>query len=118
MNKIIKIALIASLIALFGCSAEGNPSGPRIADKSIQNPAGNNPSDGMDKLLKELNGGKSSSPSSKKESGSIDSVCDTYVEVCSGVYACYDDESFYSCKSSSCSEISESSAMSACGFEY
>ena len=116
MNKIIKIALIASLIALFGCSAEGNPSGPRIADKSIQNPAGNNPSEGMDKLLKELNGGKSSSHSSK--SGPIDSVCDTYVEACSGVYACYDDESFYSCKSSSCSEISESSAMSACGFEY
>ena len=118
MNKIIKIALIASLIALFGCSAEGNPSGPRIADKSVKNPAGNNPSEGMDKLLNELTGGKSSSPSSKKESGSIDSVCDTYVEACSGVYACYDDESFYSCKSSSCSEISESSAMSACGFEY
>ena len=112
MNKIIKIALIASLIALFGCSAEGNPSGPRIADKSVKNPAGNNPSEGMDKLLN-----KSSSHSSK--SGSIDSVCDTYVEACSGVYACYDDESFYSCKSSSsCSEISESSAMSACGFEY
>ena len=116
MNKIIKFALIASVIALLGCSAEGNPSGPRIADKSVKNPAGNNPSEGMDKLLNELTGGKSSSHSSK--SGSIDSVCDTYVEVCSGVYACYDDESFYSCKSSSCSEISESSAMSACGFEY
>ena len=116
MNKIIKIALIASLIALFGCSAEGNPSGPRIADKSVKNPAGNNPSEGMDKLLNELTGGKSSSHSSK--SGSIDSVCDRYVEAWSGVYACYDDESFYSCKSSSCSEISESSAMSACGFEY
>lgn len=116
MNKIIKIALIASLIALFGCSAEGDPTGPRIADKTIKNPAGNNPSEGMDELLNELTGGKSSSHSSK--SGSIDSVCDTYVEACSGVYACYDDESFYSCKSSSCSKISESSAMSACGFEY
>ena len=108
MNKIIKIALIASLIALFGCSAEGDPTGPRIADKTIKNPAGNNPSEGMDKLLNELTG----------KSGPIDSVCDRYVEACSGVYACYDDESFYSCKSSSCSEISESSAMSACGFEY
>ena len=68
MNKIIKIALIASLIALFGCSAEGNPSGPRIADKSVKNPAGNNPSEGMDKLLNELTGGKSSSHSSKKSS--------------------------------------------------
>lgn len=116
MNKIIKIALIASLIALFGCSAEGDPTGPRIADKTIKNPAGNNPSEGMDKLLNKLTGDKSSSHSSK--SGPIDSVCDTYVEACSGVYACYDDESFYSCKSSSCSEISESSAMSACGFEY
>ena len=115
MNKIIKIALIASLIALFGCSAEGDPTGPRIADKTIKNPAGNNPSEGMDKLLN-ITGDKSSSHSSK--SGPIDSVCDTYVEACSGVYACYDDESFYSCKSSSCSEISESSAMSACGFEY
>ena len=116
MNKIIKIALIASLIALFGCSAEGNPSGPRIADKSVKNPAGNNPSEGMDKLLNELTGGKSSSHSSK--SGSIDSVCDTYVEACSGVYACYDDGEVYSCTSSSCTKISESDAMSACGFEY
>ena len=51
-------------------------------------------------------------------SGSIESVCDTYVEACSGIYACYDDESAYSCTSSSCTKISESDAMSACGFEY
>lgn len=114
MNKIIKIALIASLIALFGCSAEGNPTGPRIADKSIKNPAGNNPSEGMDKLLNELTGGKSSSPSSKKESGSIDSICNSYEQICSGVYGCYDNGEIYSCKSSSCSEIDENEAMEAC----
>ena len=51
-------------------------------------------------------------------SGSIESVCDTYVEACSGVYACYDDGEVYSCTSSSCTKISESDAMSACGFEY
>ena len=57
MNKIIKIALIASVITLIGCSAEGNPNGPRIADKSVQNPAGNNPSDGMEEMLDEITGG-------------------------------------------------------------
>lgn len=51
-------------------------------------------------------------------SGAIDSICDTYVEACSGVYACYDDGEVYSCTSSSCTKISESDAMSACGFEY
>ena len=51
-------------------------------------------------------------------SGSIESVCDKYVEACSGVYACYDDGEVYSCTSSSCTKISESDAMSACGFEY
>jgi hypothetical protein len=61
MNKIIKIALIASVIALLGCSAEGNPNGPRIADKSVSNPAGNDPSSGMEELLDELSGYKSSS---------------------------------------------------------
>lgn len=50
-------------------------------------------------------------------SGSIESVCDTYVEACSGIYACNDGE-VYSCTSSSCTKISESDAMSACGFEY
>ncbi|MBR5411482.1 MAG: hypothetical protein IK114_00345 [Fibrobacter sp.] len=61
MNKIIKIALIASVIALFGCSAEGNPNGPRIVDKSVQNPAGNNPSEGLDELLQKVGGSKGSS---------------------------------------------------------
>ena len=60
MNKIIKFALIASVIALLGCSAEGSPNGPRIADKSVDNPAGNNPRDGVDELLNEVsNAGKS-----------------------------------------------------------
>ncbi len=64
MNKIIKFALIASVIALLGCSAEGNPSGPRIANKSVSNPAGNNPSDGLEDILEDIggsNGDKSSS---------------------------------------------------------
>jgi hypothetical protein len=60
MNKIIKIALIASVIALLGCSAEGNPNGPRIANKSVNNPAGNNPSDGMEQLLNDVSGAGSS----------------------------------------------------------
>ena len=60
MNKIIKIALIASVIALLGCSAEGNPNGPRIANKSVNNPAGNDPSDGMEQLLNGASGAGSS----------------------------------------------------------
>ena len=35
MNKIIKIALIASLIALFGCSAEGNPTSGTMPRRKI-----------------------------------------------------------------------------------
>ena len=59
MNKIIKIALIASVIALLGCSAEGNPNGPRIADSSVNNPAGNNPRDGLEDLMNDAkNAGK------------------------------------------------------------
>ena len=62
MNKIIKIALIASVIALLGCAADGDPNGPRIADATVNNPAGNNPRDGMDKLLNDAkNAGKASS---------------------------------------------------------
>ncbi|MBS7270792.1 MAG: hypothetical protein KIG97_00160 [Fibrobacter sp.] len=51
-------------------------------------------------------------------SGSIGSICDDYTQVCSGVYGCFDDGEVYSCTSSSCTKISESDAMSACGFEY
>lgn len=51
-------------------------------------------------------------------SGSIGSICDGYAQVCSGVYGCFDDGEVYSCTSSSCTKISESDAMSACGFEY
>lgn len=61
MNKIIKFALIASVIALLGCSAEGNPSGPRIADKKVSNPAGNDPSTGLEDLLSKFSDGKFSS---------------------------------------------------------
>lgn len=116
MNKIIKIALIASLIALFGCSAEGDPTGSRIANNDVKNPAGNNPSAGIDSLLNELLDKEPSSHSSSK-SGSIDNVCDNHFKICTDIYAC-DDGEIYSCKSSSCSKISESSAMSACGIEY
>lgn len=59
MNKIIKIALCASVIALLGCSAEGNPNGPRIANKSVNNPAGNDPSDGLEAIFTEIGGGSS-----------------------------------------------------------
>jgi len=54
MTKIIKIALIAAAIALVGCSADGNPSGPRITDTSVNNPAGNQPAAGLENLLKEV----------------------------------------------------------------
>lgn len=47
-------------------------------------------------------------------SGAIDSICDDYVSVCSGVYGCYDNGEMYSCTSSSCTKLSEDDAFSAC----
>lgn len=47
-------------------------------------------------------------------SGSIESICDDYTQICSGVYGCFDDGEVYSCTSSSCTKLSEDDAFNAC----
>ena len=146
MNSVIKFAMAASALALVACSGKGSAdatldgqeffkddspvycqatyNGELMACGQVSANKCGGDGDG-DKVEYSI---ATSCPSGYRDKCSVDHEtiyvyndhvsCDDYTQICSGVYGCLDNGEVYSCTSSSCTKISESDAMSACGFEY